>query len=136
MAESIRSTLGAFFGAVTLLVASSSVAQTVSVPSAGGIASVEIDDSAPRAGTTVSSPNTKLSAFSLSLVASTSKLTVRPQVYAVAGGVVGGQPHLDWADRGRYAWSLCVLHLFAGFDGDFRRNLRASGREDCCWRRG
>lgn len=92
MAGSIRSTLGAFFGAVTLLVASSSVAQTVSVPSAGGIASVEIDDSAPRAGTTVSSPNTKLSAFSLSLVASTSKLTVRPQVYAVAGGVVGGSP--------------------------------------------
>ncbi len=92
MAESIRSTLGAFFGAVTLLVASSSVAQTVSVPSAGGIASVEIDDSAPRAGTTVSSPNTKLSAFSLSLVASTSKLTVRPQVYAVVGGVVGGSP--------------------------------------------
>lgn len=92
MAKFIRSTLGAFFGAVALIVASPSIAQTVGVPSAGGIASVGIDDSTPRVGTTVSSLNTKLSTFSLSLEASTSKLTVRPQVYAVTGGIVGITP--------------------------------------------
>ena len=92
MTNNTRSAFSALVGALALIVASPSVAQTVVVPSAGGIASLGIDDSTPRVGTTVTSPNTKLSAFSLSLGASTSKLTVRPQVYAVTGGVVGGTP--------------------------------------------
>lgn len=92
MTKSIMSAFGALIAAATLIVASPTLAQTVGVPSAGGIASLGIDDSTPRVGTTVSSPNTKLSAFSLSLEASTSKLTVRPQVYAVTGGVVGVTP--------------------------------------------
>ena len=92
MIENIRSAFSALVGALALISASPSSAQTVGVPSAGGIASLGIDDTAPRVGTTVTSPNTKLSAFSLSLGASTSKLTVRPQVYAVTGGVVGETP--------------------------------------------
>lgn len=68
------------------------MAQTVGVPSAGGLVAVGIDDSVTQVGTTVRAVNDRLSQFSLSLRATTATLTVRPVVYPVTGGVIGSTP--------------------------------------------
>ena len=74
------------------LTAFPAAAQTVGVPSGGGVASLGIDDGTPRVGTTVRALNTRLTQFDLSLRATTASLTLRPAVYPVAAGVIGASP--------------------------------------------
>jgi hypothetical protein len=92
MVISLRRGLGALLVAWALLLPAASLAQTVGAPSDGGFVTLDIDDSAPRAGTTVLAPNTSLSEFSLSLLATTSALTVQPKVYPVVSGVIAANP--------------------------------------------
>ena len=92
MQTSIKRLLAIFAAVASMAFATPVLAQTVGVPSGGGIFVLGIDDSVPQVGTTVRAVDAQLSQFSFSLRSLTPSMTIRPHIYPVVGGAIGATP--------------------------------------------